>query len=375
MKQIILVLAAMIMTIIMAACGHSVSSNKTDAEQPREEIKMEQRGYTEAVPSDYLKDASEQGTLTTIEYDSVDYAGSGSAVRKNAVVYLPYGYDAEDTDMRYNIMYLMHGWTGYAGDYFDYSNTKNILDNMIENGDTDPLIVVAGSFYHENSSTDFGSSVAALRAFHQDFEENLMPAIEGQFNTYAKSVSDEDLRASRDHRAFGGFSLGSVTTWQIFVHDYDYVRYFLPMSGSSWYYGGYGDFQTEKNVDYIERLVDDNNLDERGYFIYHAVGTRDSVRSQTIDQADEMLARSEVFTPDHYMFYQKDGGQHDFYAAQEFIYNALPLFFRDSGSGEEAETMSTDPYDKNTKIAEVRDDPAFGDHGRLIFPVDSGYKR
>ena len=155
-----------------------------------------------------------------------------------------------------------------------------------------------------------------------------MPAVEKKYNTYAKSVTLEDLMASRDHRAFGGFSLGSVTTWLQFCHDTDYIRYFLPMSGSSWYYGTYGDFQIERNVDFIEQLVLENNLDERGYFIYHAVGTNDAVKSQSLMMAEEMLSRNDTFTPDHYVFYQKDGGYHDFEAVQEYMYNALPLFFR-----------------------------------------------
>ena len=43
--------------------------------------------------------------------------------------------------------------------------------------------------------------------------------------------------------------------------------------------------------------------------------------------AEEMLERSDVFTPEHYMFHLKDGGYHDFDAVQEYLYNALPLFF------------------------------------------------
>ena len=30
-------------------------------------------------------------------------------------------------------------------------------------------------------------------------------------------------------------------------------------------------------------------------------------------------------------------------------------------------------YTKDTGITEVQSDPAFGDYGRLIFPVDNGY--
>ena len=175
-----------------------------------------------------------------------------------------------------------------------------MFDHLIENGDIPPMIIVSATFYNENSNTDFSGTIAAFRQFHRDFEENLMPAVEERFHTYAKSTSDEDLKASRDHRAFGGFSLGSVTTWLQFCYDTDYIRYFLPMSGSCWYYGTYGDFQIEKNVDYIERLVKDNNLNERGYLIYHAVGTQDAVKSQSIDMAEEMLERSDVFTPEHY---------------------------------------------------------------------------
>lgn len=202
-----------------------------------------------------------------------------------------------------------------------------------------------------------------------------MPAVEGRFHTYAKSVSSEDLKASRDHRAFGGFSLGSVTTWLQFCHDYDYIRYFIPMSGSSWYYGTYGDFQIQKNVNFIEQLVKENDLDERGYFIYHAVGTNDAVKSQSIDMAEEMLTR-EIFTPEHYMFYLKDGGYHDHNVVQEYLYNALPLIFQpdaENQTGVPAAEEAIPAYTKNTRISDVQNDPVFGDYGRLIFPVNGGY--
>ncbi len=276
-------------------------------------IDIPQTGMTKGVPAQYQTEAARQGQVVRMDYESEDYVRDGKAITKTAYVYTPYGYDENDTDTRYNILYLMHGWGGRAGEYFDYTPTKNMFDHLIENGDIPPVIIVSATFYNENSSTDFSSSIEEFRQFHRDFEEHLMPAVEGRFHTYAASTSVEDLKASRDHRAFGGFSLGSVTTWLQFCYDYDYIRWFLPMSGSCWYYGTYGDFQFEKNVDFIEQLVKDNRLDERGYFIYHAVGTEDAVKSQSIDMAEEMLSR-EIFTPDHYVFYQKEGGYHDFNA-------------------------------------------------------------
>ena len=336
----------------------------------------EQTGFTRQVPASYLRAAQHQGSVERIDYESHDYAGNGAAITKTAYVYVPYGYDADDDQTKYAIVYLMHGWTGHAGEFFEYGNVRTIIDNMIQQGDIPPTIFVSPTFYAPNGSTGFGSSVAALRAFHEDFEHDLMPAVEGRYRTFAASTSDEDLRASRMHRIFGGFSLGSVTTWQIFCWDYDYVAGFLPMSGSSWYFGGFGDFQTRRNVDYIQQLVDENDLDARGYFIYQAVGTQDSMKGQTVMQAQEMLARPDVFTPDHYAFYQKEGGQHDYDAVREFIYNGLPVIFRhlSADSNETAdESPVFQPFAGDTPIAEVAADPAFGEWGRLIFPVQAGY--
>lgn len=300
-------------------------SNNMDNTKQANAVKTVQTGMTISVPDEYTKTSSHSGKVVQIEYDSKNYARDSSPVTKTAYVYTPFRYDENDTDTKYDIIYLMHGWGGHAGEYFEYG-TKNIFDNLIEKGDIPPVIIVSATFYNENSNTDFSGSISEFRQFHKDFEENLMPTVESKYHTYAKDTTPEGLKASRDHRIFGGFSLGSVTTWLEFCYDYDYIRYFLPMSGSCWYYGAYGDFQIENNVDFIEQLIKDNNLDERGYFIYHAVGTEDVVKSQSVDMANEMLSR-DTFTPKHYMFYQKEGGQHDLYAVQEYLYNALPVFF------------------------------------------------
>ena len=388
----LLLICFLLLTGLLAACAgvmaqtqEQTQQNETEAssegtEDPLDDTSsenketMEQTGYTVAVPSSYKTASDHPGTVTRLDYDSKDYVRNGAAITRTAYVYTPYGYDENDEETRYNIVYLMHGWGGHAGEYFEFTSTKNMFDHLIENGEIPPVIIVSATFYNKNSNTDFSGSIAEFRQFHRDFEENLMPTVEGKFHTYAKSASDEDLKASRDHRAFGGFSLGSVTTWLQFCYDTDYIRYFLPMSGSCWYYGTYGDFQIEKNVDFIEQLVKDNNLNERGYFIYHAVGTQDAVKSQSIDMAEEMLERSDVFTPEHYMLHLKDGGYHDFDAVQEYLYNALPLFFRDPDNDQViSDAAPAAVYTKDTGITEVQSDPAFGDYGRLIFPVDNGY--
>ena len=290
----------------------------------------EQTGYTKPVPRAYNTVSSRPGSVEEIRYESRDYArDAGTVLEKRAYVYLPYGYDADDPETRYNIVYLMHGMGGHAGDFFRFPSTKKVIDNLIEKGDIAPAIFVSPTFYNKNSDRGLDGSMEELRAFHLDFENHLMPAVEGKYHTWARSVSNEDLKASRDHRAFGGFSLGAVTTWLQLYHDADYIRWFLPMSGACLYCGSFSDLQTKRNVDLLEEIVRDKDLEERGYFVFHAAGTLDWLQGQSVAMAEEMMAREGAFPPEHYVFYRKEGGCHDYDAVQEYLYNALPLFFRE----------------------------------------------
>ncbi len=77
---------------------------------------MKQTGYTTAVPSSYKTASDHPGIVTRLDYDSKDYVRGGAAITKTAYVYTPYGYDEKDEETRYNILYLMHGWGGHAGE-------------------------------------------------------------------------------------------------------------------------------------------------------------------------------------------------------------------------------------------------------------------
>lgn len=93
---------------------------------------------TKSVPAQYFSEATEQGQVVRIEYDSRDYTcDNHPATRKPAYVYLPYGYDESRS---YDVIYLMHGWTCRAEDTFETLGgvQKNILDWMIQQGDCRP---------------------------------------------------------------------------------------------------------------------------------------------------------------------------------------------------------------------------------------------
>lgn len=182
------------------ASSEETKGSSGDASSENKET-MEQTGYTTAVPSSYKAASDHPGTVTRLDYDSKDYVRDGAAITKTAYVYTPYGYDENDEENRYNIVYLMHGWGGHAGEYFEYSSTKNMFDHLIENGEIPPVIIVSATFYNENSDTGFSGSIAEFRQFHRDFEENLTPAVEGRFHTY-EHPHDHDLSRRDQDGAF-----------------------------------------------------------------------------------------------------------------------------------------------------------------------------
>ena len=310
----------------LAACGGEAGTAQAQQEQTTqavgtaEDIDREDpapRGQTEyisAVPEEYFAPSDHPGQVVEITYDSRDYTDTAEpAIPKTAYVYLPYGYDEADQETRYDVLYLMHGWTMTAGDFFDtaQSGIVSMLDHMVENGDIPPVIVVCATFDAQNQSQGFSRSVEELSVFHRDLRENLIPYVESHYHTYAEDVTEEGLRASREHRAFGGFSLGAVTTWYQFIYNLDYIKYFVPMSGDCWIMGNYGgrNYPVE-TVDYLEQVVADGGWSGDDFYIYQGIGTSDPIWDQTDSQIQEMLTR-DLFTADNLHYAIIQGGWHD----------------------------------------------------------------
>ena len=378
MKQLILSGLAALALLGLAACGGAAQTQPEQTAQAMEAVgnmgredsaPQAQTEYISAVPEEYFAPSDHPGQVVELTYDSRDYTDAAEpAIQKTAYVYLPYGYDETDSDTRYDILYLMHGWTMTAGDFFDTARRGIVpmLDHMIANGDIPPVIVVCATFDAQNQSQGFSRSVEELSVFHRDLRENLTPFVESRYHTYAQDVTEEGLRASREHRAFGGFSLGAVTTWYQFIYNLDYIKYFVPMSGDCWIMGTYGgrNYPVE-TVDYLEQVVSDGGWSGDNFYIYQGIGTDDPIWDQTDSQIQEMLTR-ELFTADNLHYAIIQGGRHDIDACERYLYHALQNFFGD----QEGTHVEFEPATRSTLVRDVTDNPAFGDYGRLLFPVD-----
>lgn len=183
-----------------------------------------------AVPAQYDEiEPKQAGTVEEVVYNTKAYATDEREVKKTAYVYLPYGYDSEK---EYNILYLMHG-TGDDEKYWLKTNPYNkiMLDNMIADGDIQPLIVVTPTFYVEDDCADDLDQLTY--SFAKELRNDLMPEIESSYSTYAKTADDKGFSESRDHRAFAGLSRGAVTTYHSAIcQSLDYFSWFGTFSGS-----------------------------------------------------------------------------------------------------------------------------------------------
>lgn len=341
-------LAAAMALLFLTGCGQEVPpenspQQETDAvrqeisedtqEEAKEDSMREETGVTsgsfpenlEQIPQEYFTPAQQEGTLVELEYDtyeSMSYEEKETVLHKRAIVYLPYGY-SEDTP--YNVFYLMHGgWsdeTTYLGTPDQPNAFKYVLDHGMEDGKIQPMIVVCPT-YNNESDTDSSSYSLALRLtenYHRELVNDLIPAVEGTYSTYAEDTSPEGIRQSRDHRAFAGFSMGSVATWRTFQYCLDEFRYFMPSSGS---------LTTDGEV--MASMVRDSGHDWDDFFIFAASGTEDFAYSSFKTQIEAMAgADREIFRvadnekEGNLYFLEQEGGTHSGEYAMEYFYNGL----------------------------------------------------
>lgn len=230
----------------------------------------------------------------------------------------------------------MHGGVN-AGQFYNRIYALNdILDHAIENGEIEPLIVVTPTFYapsdHDTSVSNAAEQVAV---FHKEFINDLMPAVENHYNTYAKTTDPEGLEASRNHRAFGGFSMGSVTTWYQFVNALDYVAYFMPLSGDCWEYGNQGGrSHPHETAEYLSGFSASAKHGD-DFFIYAMTGG-DDIAYDAMNNQINAMRETDAFVfgtsvdDGNIAFRILDGATHDYTYYRNYIYTILPYFFEDA---------------------------------------------
>jgi enterochelin esterase family protein len=142
------------------------------------------------------------------EVQSLTYQSQSLDKERQAVVYLPPGY--EQSAERYPVLYLLHGAGGDQHTWIERGSANVILDNLIENGELDPLVVVMP--YGYTSRLPDGERRRGADGYKTDMEEfavdfvnDLIPLVESRYR----------VEADREHRAIAGLSMGGGQSFAI----------------------------------------------------------------------------------------------------------------------------------------------------------------
>ena len=349
-KKMFIILVLTIIMLCVFACGKTDNKEQSSVNNTSNISNTQSANLSgtvpdelEYIPDGYENPATQQGTLnklTSDTWESFSYEQKSNKITKEAWVYLPYGYTDEE---EYNVFYLSHGgWsneTTLMGTDDNPKSFKNVIDNAIQDGNIKPLIIVLPTYNNtsENDSSDYSLAIQLTNQFHNELVNDLIPAVESKYSTYAKDTTPQGLKESRDHRGFGGFSMGSVNTWNTFRYCLDYFRYFMPMSGS---------YTTDG--EYMADLVRQQGYSAQDFFIFAASGTDDfaysAFKAQIMAMANNSggmfkLAKNE--SEGNMSFLEREGYKHDAKATDEYTYNGLRFFWNGQTDTQSADNQSS----------------------------------
>jgi len=133
------------------------------------------------------------GKLEMVEYDSKTV---GTTRKMN--VYTPPGYSS---DVKYPVLYLLHGIGGDETEWQRVATPELLLDNLLADKQALPMIVVMPNGRAQKNDRPQGNvfeSAPAFGVFERDLLDDVIPAIESRYS----------VQADREHRALAGLSMG-----------------------------------------------------------------------------------------------------------------------------------------------------------------------
>ena len=227
-------------------------------------VSYEEDGTTSALAIRAL-----EGTIQELTYEQ---AYEGVTYEKEALVYVPASYTP---GVPANIVYLTHGWWGTADGLAE--GVAPVVDQLTSAGSIAPTIVVFATYYPDRSfaTEDYEDDYALNRFFATTEIDTLIKTVESHYTTFARGdTSDESLRASRRHRAFGGFSMGATTTWDVFALRPQYFYGYIPMAGESWI-GREEDADSAQIAQLVTAGAERAHYGPRDFLILASVGSED----------------------------------------------------------------------------------------------------
>jgi enterochelin esterase family protein len=222
------------------------------------------------------------GTVHINVYDS-----KSLGTTRNVYVYTPPGY--EQSNIRYPVLYLLHGSGLIEEAWISAGRANVIVDNLLAAGKVKPMVLVMPYGHVARAMADeprgagrggAGRGSAEPDGFEKDLLGDVMPLID---RTYR-------VLTDRDHRAIAGLSMGGGQAMSVGLRHPDLFSAIATFSGSVPYRG---------ELDKMDGAI----LNERYKVLWVGCGTDDPAFNSNKAIAD-MLETKKV----HHVFRSSPGG-------------------------------------------------------------------
>lgn len=132
--------------------------------------------------------------------DTVLYQSKTVGTKRKALVYTPPGYSK---NIKYPVLYLLHGIGGDDKEWLRGARPQVILDNLYSNKKLEPMIVVMPNGRAMKDDRAIGNifdsvKVQAFATFEKDLLNDLIPFVEKKYS----------VKKQREYRAIAGLSMG-----------------------------------------------------------------------------------------------------------------------------------------------------------------------
>ena len=314
-----LAIAASLVTLAGLAAATLTPSGREQKDPSPIAIEEDDNPIPEAMAGLLDTASSLHGSIDTLTYEQ---SYEGTVYDKQAFVYVP---DSYSPARPVNVLYLTHGWWGNAAGLA--AGVAPVVDKLEASGEVSPTIVVFATYYPDRSfaTDDYEEDYALNRFFATTEIDTLISTVESRYTTFARGdLSDASLRASRRHRAFGGFSMGATTTWDVFALRPQYFYGYMPMAGESWI-----GRETDADIDQIAHLIaagaERADYGAQDFRILASVGSDDPALWDMSPQLEQLqFDYPDLMTPGSLQLWIDEGEDHSMASIQNQVAHNLP---------------------------------------------------
>jgi enterochelin esterase family protein len=179
-------------------------------------------------------------------------------------VYTPPGY--KETAERYPVLYLLHGAGLQEQTWTEVGRANLILDNLLANGEAQPMIVVMpyGHVRRQVRPDESARRPRDQELFKQDLRQEIIPYVESHYRVLADA----------GHRAIAGLSMGAGQSIEIGLRGLGIFSWIGVFSG--------GVRADDLEAHFADLIADPDKIKRTLKLLWIGAGEKESVRTQRL---------------------------------------------------------------------------------------------